>query len=115
MRLTLLTMLTLALAPVSFTPGSGEPPATVTSERLGGDDRHAVHVSTDKPVYRAGETLRARGVVLSAFTRRPLESISWVPVEVVGPKGDVILSAGTSGSDGVVAFEWMVPDGQPGG
>jgi uncharacterized protein YfaS (alpha-2-macroglobulin family) len=114
MRLTLLTLLTLALAPVAITPG-GDPPEPVTSEQLGGAERHAVHVSTDKPVYRSGETLRARGVVLNVLTRAPLANIPWIPVEIVGPKGDAIVRANTSGSDGVVAFTWTVPDGQPGG
>ena len=41
-------------------------------EALGGLDRYLTFLSTDKPIYRAGETVFVRGVLLHQATRRPL-------------------------------------------
>lgn len=60
--------------------------------------RVKTHVSTDKPVYRPGDTVYVRGVVLDAAdlapvgvnehgTASPLHSAN---VVVKGPKGDVV-------------------------
>ncbi|MEM6260652.1 MAG: alpha-2-macroglobulin family protein [Planctomycetota bacterium] len=43
------------------------------TEVLGGEDRYLTHVSTDKPIYRGGETVYVRGVVLNAFDQTPLK------------------------------------------
>ncbi len=50
----------------------GPAPETLT-DKLGGDDRYLTHLSTDKPIYRAGETVYARGTILHAFSRKPIE------------------------------------------
>lgn len=114
--LALLSLLTpaLALREGAPPPREGAPPPRVTSDRLGGPDRFLTHVTTDKPIYQAGETVYARGVVLHATNRRPGDT-PWCRVEVVGPKGDVVFQSQGSGSDGVVPFAWVVPAGQPGG
>ena len=41
-------------------------------EALGGPERYLTHVSTDKPIYRAGEKVYVRAVVLGARDSRPL-------------------------------------------
>ena len=43
-----------------------------TPQSLGGDKRYITYLSTDKPIYRPGETLRLRGVVLNAAAHQPL-------------------------------------------
>ncbi|MEM9346284.1 MAG: alpha-2-macroglobulin family protein [Planctomycetota bacterium] len=49
-----------------------EKPKTLTGV-LGGEERYLTHVSTDKPIYRGGETVYVRGVVLHAFDQTPLK------------------------------------------
>ena len=44
--------------------------------RLGGSDRYRTHLSVDKPLYRGGETVYVRGVVLHYANRKPT-SRSW--------------------------------------
>ncbi|MEO0474565.1 MAG: alpha-2-macroglobulin family protein [Planctomycetota bacterium] len=53
-------------------PEADKPRKTLT-ETLGGDDRYLTHLSTDKPIYRGGETVYVRGTVLQAFTQKPID------------------------------------------
>jgi len=48
-----------------------EPEPQTLTEQLGGEDRYLTHISTDKPIYRAGETVFVRGTILHAFSHRP--------------------------------------------
>src|SRR5881296_2845474 len=62
----------------------------------GGGERYLTHVATDKPIYRTGEKLYVRGVVLradghSAMTR-PQGSTGTASFEIKGPKGDTVAS-----------------------
>ncbi len=89
----------------------------VTTETLGGADRYLTHLSTDKPIYRAGETIYMRGVLLHHASHRPLPAGAEVPalVEIAGPKGDTVASGFVSSQDSVLGYSWPVPDGQAGG
>lgn len=84
---------------------------------LGGKDRYATYVSTDKQVYRAGEKVYVRAAVLRADNRKPLtdQQPQQVMVEVKGPKGDVVASGYASLADAVAGFAWEVPAGTAGG
>src|SRR5687768_18588832 len=64
------------------------------TETLGGADRYLTYVSTDKPMYRPGETMHVRGVVLHHATRHPLAADKPLDamIEVIGPKGDSVAS-----------------------
>src|SRR5690349_24656111 len=60
----------------TFRLGS-QAPAPVTrqiTDDLGGVERYLTHVSTDKPIYRTGERVYVRGVVLGANDHAPLSS-----------------------------------------
>ena len=94
-----------------------QPLKRVDSESLGGSARFLTHVSTDKPIYRAGETVYVRGVVLNAMNRKPLANGKQLSamMKVVGPKGDTVASAYVTSADSVLGFPWTVPPGQPGG
>jgi hypothetical protein len=87
----------------------------VTAELLGGADRYLTHVSTDKPIYRPGERVYVRGVLLHQFTGKPLGEVVEGAVEVLGPKGDVVASGRAGSEDGVLAFAWEIPAEQAGG
>ena len=73
------------------------------------------HISTDKPIYRPGETAYVRGVMLHHLTNKPLPHGASANVEVIGPKGDSVASGHTQAIDSVLSFSWKIPDGQAGG
>ncbi len=84
---------------------------------LGGDQRYLTHVSTDKPIYRAGEKVYVRGVVLEAHQHAPLKTNYNLVAQVTikGPKGDVVSQTMANSQDSVLGFSWTVPQGQAGG
>src|SRR5260370_4742913 len=87
------------------------------SQSLGGAERYLTFVATDKPIYRSGETLYVRAVILHHATHKPLpdEPAVHAAVEIVGPKGDAVASGAAAAQDGVLGFSWQVPDDQAGG
>lgn len=86
------------------------PPATSA-------DRFLAHVSTDKPIYRVGERVYLRGVILGANDHKPLPAD--VPqqamVRINGPKGELIANLYSTIEDSVAAAYWDVPDESAGG
>ena len=78
-------------------------------------ERYLTHVSTDKPIYRPGEKLYVRGVVLSAEGHGPVAAADTAIFEIKGPKGDTVTSGFSRVVDSVVGFSWSIPAGQPGG
>ena len=82
---------------------------------LGGPERYLTHVSTDKPIYRPGEKLYVRGVVLRADGHSPMPSSGTAFVEIKGPKGETVTSAASSIIDSTIGFSWDIPASQPGG
>jgi hypothetical protein len=88
-----------------------------TSRDMGGDERYLTYVATDKPIYRPGEKVYVRGVMLNARHNSPLLDGLRVSamVEIKGPKGDTVASGYAAAQDSVLAFAWDVPAGQAGG
>jgi len=88
-----------------------------TTKSLGGPDRYLTALSTDKPIYKPGEKIYVRGVVLNAQTRQPFNGNEAALVEIKGPKGDTVASgyANPSGITSVWGFSWEIPGEQPGG
>ncbi|MFN3166708.1 MAG: MG2 domain-containing protein [Phycisphaeraceae bacterium] len=108
-------------------PAEPEKPAEPTlTDTLGGDDRYLTHLATDKPIYRAGETVYVRGTILHAFTQQPFDpnanadeprrgwNISPM-IEIKDPKGVTLTGGQARLEDSVFGFSWQVPDGQAGG
>lgn len=87
----------------------------ITSTELGGKDRYLAHASTDKPVYRPGEKVYIRCVVLHARDRTPLNSPTPAFFEIKSPKGARVASGYSTTEDSVCGFAWEVPKGQAGG
>ena len=87
----------------------------VSQKELGGPARYLTALSTDKQVYRSGETVWVRGVILNAFDHRPLKESANAAIEVRGPKGEVVASGNSASNDAVWSFSWTVPDGLAGG
>lgn len=93
-------------------------PQSVTKPQiLGGVERYLTHVSTDKPIYRAGEKVYVRGVVLEAHNRTPLKQNQNLAAQITikGPKGDIVAQGMTNTQSSTLGFSWPVPAGQAGG
>lgn len=87
------------------------------TETLGGKDRYLTHLSTDKPMYRKGEKLYLRGVLLHQGSRKPLPTNAQANayVEIQGPKGDTVAGGWAKSKDSVLGFSWKVPENMAGG
>src|SRR5512145_3194533 len=70
-----------------------KPAEVVGSEALGGKDRYLAHVSTDKPVYRSGEKVYVRAVILHAADHTPDGRSNGAVVQILGPKGETVVTA----------------------
>src|SRR6267142_6059938 len=81
----------------------------------GGVERYLTHVATDKPIYRTGEKLYVRAVVLRANGHSPMTSPGTASFEIKGPKGDTVASGGAAIIDSIVGFSWDIPASQAGG
>jgi uncharacterized protein YfaS (alpha-2-macroglobulin family) len=86
-----------------------------TQAALGGPQRYVTAISTDKPLYRPGEKLWVRGVLLQAFDHTALREGTSATIEIKGPKGETVASGAAAAQDSVWAFGWQIPEGQAGG
>ncbi|MEX0718877.1 MAG: MG2 domain-containing protein [Planctomycetaceae bacterium] len=88
-----------------------------TADSLGGPERYLTHLATDKPLYRPGETVHVRGVILGAHHRKPMPADEHknATIEIVGPRGASIVKGSVKCEGSVVGFSWTVPEEQAGG
>src|SRR5262245_2837266 len=91
------------------------PGAPPTAGDSGGAERYLTHVTTDKPIYRTGEKLYVRAVVLRANGHSPMTNPGTATFEIKGPKGDTVASGVSEILDSTVGFSWDIPAGQAGG
>ncbi len=87
----------------------------ITSERLGGSERYLTYLSTDKPVYRGGEKVYLRVVVLEAGTNFPLKQNGYVHYEVKGPRGEKVFTANAPVNNSTAGAVWNINSSQSGG
>jgi hypothetical protein len=80
-----------------------------------GSERYTTHVATDKPIYRTGEKIYVRAVVLHANDHSPMTSSGAASFEIKGPKGDTVASGVSTITDSVAGFSWDIPASQAGG
>lgn len=78
-------------------------------------DRFLTHVSTDKPIYRPGEKVYVRAVMLHANRHTAMAGQNQAMVEVAGPKGDTVASGWSMIQDATAGFAWEIPSGMAGG
>ncbi len=88
-----------------------------TTAVLGGKERFLTFVSTDKPIYKSGEKVYARGILLDAAEHKPLSGNNYenVQIAILGPKGENVAAGSAQVQDSVWGFAWEVPEGQAGG
>jgi hypothetical protein len=95
------------------------PAAPEIAEDPAGAGRYLTHVATDKPIYRTGEKLYVRAVMLRADSHSPMPapqaSTGMASFEIKGPKGDTVASGLSEIIDSVVGFSWDIPASQSGG
>ncbi|MEQ8791316.1 MAG: MG2 domain-containing protein [Pirellulaceae bacterium] len=98
-------------------PAAEEPKQPTTTEILGGENRYLTFVSTDKAIYKPGDTIYMRAVMLHHATREPLQQgISFgAQIDIAGPKGDTVAGGWVEGEDSVLGYKWEIPAEQPGG
>ncbi len=89
--------------------------SVLTTEKLGGADRYLAYVTTDKPIYRGGEKVYGRSVLLHSATHQPMEKSQPVMFQVIGPKGDTVSAGYAATEDSVGGFAWEIPEGTAGG
>ncbi len=80
-----------------------------------GMERYLAHVSTDKSLYKPGERMLARAVLLNAFDRRPFATETTATFEVKSARGELIHTELCRIADGVAGFGWDIPSDQTGG
>jgi uncharacterized protein YfaS (alpha-2-macroglobulin family) len=114
--LVLVSVALLRSALVAEKEAAKQPKPTLT-QMLGGADRYLTHVSSDKPLYRPGETVYIRGVVLHAVSRKPLadKQQAGAQIQITGPKGNIVATGYVRSENSTVGFAWKVPAEQVGG
>lgn len=86
----------------------------------GADDangRFLAFISTDKPIYHAGDRVFIRAAILDANDHHPFlgEAAPAALMRVTGPKGEVLSGGYARVQDGVVGYAWDVPADASGG
>ena len=72
-----------------------------------------VHLSTDKPAYRPGETAFLRAAILDRLTLQPRTGTYWL--RVIDAKGSPVMQTTAPAQEGVAALEWNIPESASGG
>jgi len=90
--------------------------APITDDDLGGSERYLAYASTDKPIYRAGDNVYLRAIVLNALDNTPHKpGHHSYKVVINGPKGDIVHEGFTREDASAVGYRWTVPNDMTGG
>lgn len=89
---------------------------------LGGADRYLTSISTDKPIYRAGEYFHARGVMLTSTEHKPMpdrdghnSNLIYANVNLENAKGQILVSRSIPIKDSVWGVSLNLPVDQESG
>ena len=83
--------------------------------RLGGEKRSAVYLSTDKQIYRSGENIYFRIVVLDAFQAFPIRGTQSAVLKIKGPRGELVRTMNGAVNDSTGGLIFAIPSDLPGG
>src|SRR4051812_38029379 len=78
-------------------------------------ERLLAHLSTDKPLYKPGETVYGRAALLDAFTRAPASRPVALTFAVKSPKGEVLYRLPAAAEGGIAAFSQKLAEDLAGG
>ncbi|MEZ4534386.1 MAG: hypothetical protein R3D26_05145 [Cyanobacteriota/Melainabacteria group bacterium] len=83
---------------------------------LGGPDRYLTSISTDKPIYRAGEHFHVRGVLLTSTEHKPMperdslnNNVVYATVSLENAKGQNLVSRSVPIKDSVCGAFLTLP------
>jgi len=82
-------------------------------ELVPGGEAPLVHLASDKPLYRPGETVWLRVTALDRLSLRP--RAGGLLARIVDPKGALVQALPAPLEEGVAALSWIVPEEAPGG
>jgi uncharacterized protein YfaS (alpha-2-macroglobulin family) len=87
------------------------------TEILGGAERYLTFVSTDKPIYKTGENVFIRGVVLNGANHKPLPDNvnARAHIAIKGAGGALLANFDSNSANSVWGASWPVGGGQAGG
>ncbi len=87
----------------------------VTPEKLGGAKRLLAYLSVDKPIYRSGENVYFRTVVLTADGNLPMRDSASGDLSITGPRGEKVFNQFVRIQDSTGGAVWNIPSGLAGG
>jgi len=88
----------------------------ITTKELGGKDRYLVYASTDKPIYRSGESVYFRSIILNAADNTPVKDVvPYISVKVKDPKGAIVFQGSSRSKNSSAGTKWTIPQGKAGG
>ena len=89
---------------------------------LGGPDRYLTSISTDKPIYKAGEHFHVRGVLLTSTEHKPMperdslnNNVVYATVSLENAKGQNLVSRSVPIKDSVWGASLTLPQDQESG
>ncbi|MDD3119301.1 MAG: alpha-2-macroglobulin family protein, partial [Victivallales bacterium] len=110
-----LAALSLTVA-LQATENNRQTPTRPTSKQLGGQERYLLYAATDKPIYRAGEKVYLRAVMLNAADNTPLKNgNAEIKVKITDARKAEVFSGYATVRDSSAGSHWTIPNGQPGG
>lgn len=111
----LILLAVVALAALGISRVAADDPPKEGAEAMEGGYRFLAHVSTDKPIYKPGEEVRVRAVVLHALTRRPHPGPAYAMIEVLSPRGDKVARGSAQVENGSLGWSWPIEPTVAGG
>src|SRR5262245_6062878 len=111
-----IALIAVALIATTFILRAQTPaPILPVGSDLGGPARYLTSLSTAKPIYRPGEKLYVRGVILRADGHLPMPNSGMAFIEIKGPKGETVMTGSAAIMDSTVGLSWTIPTTQAGG
>ncbi len=74
-----------------------------------------IHVQTDKPLYRPGESIWIRAWLLNKRERTPLDGAGGALLQLISPKGAVVMEKRVQAVGDLTTNDFELPLGVPGG
>lgn len=119
MKKIFLVSILIGMAAMAFAFGNKDLPGdfsdTVTRDQLGSGTRYASYLSTDRGVYKPGDTLFIRALILEADTNSGINRNIESTIQVIGPRGDIYTEEYIYSNSGTFSNQWTIPSDLPGG
>lgn len=84
-------------------------------QQLASQRSEALHIVSDKPLYRPGEAIWFRVFEVDRKNLKSVAAQHGVTVQLIGPSGAKVAEKRVLATDGVATNDFVLPDGLPGG